>query len=121
MPDELHLQGLSGEEATSLVSKLETAQQKLIEGEFQSFELLAGSIASYETTLISPREAFLSIRFAEVRRIKRVETGNRLRNPYRLSYSPNGLGKLYWDIEVVLGFYGDIEEVTMLYRPPAPF
>jgi hypothetical protein len=32
-----------------------------------------------------------------------------------------GLGQLYWDIEVVLGFDGNIERVLMIYKPPAPF
>ena len=118
---ERQLQGLSDEEADSLISKLEAAQGQLDKGEFQSFALLSGSIASYRAALIPPREAFLSTRFADVWNIERLETDTRLWNPYRLSYAPNGLGQLYWDIEVVLGFNGDIEKVTMLYRPPAPF
>ncbi len=40
---------------------------------------------------------------------------------YSLAYSPNGLGQLYWEIEVALGFNGDIERVLMTYKPPAPF
>lgn len=118
---ERQLQGLSDKEADSLISKLEAAQEELDRDEFQAFALLSGSIASSEAALIPPRVAFLNIRFAEVWNIKRVETDTRLWNPYQLSYSPSGLGQLYWDVEVVLGFNGNIEKVTMLYRSPAPF
>lgn len=72
-------------------------------------------------TEVSPREAFLQVPFKKVWNIERGRTDNSLWQPYRLSYAPNGLGQLYWDIEVVLGFYGDIERVLMIYKPPAPF
>lgn len=120
LPDR-QLRGLSSEEAESLISKLEVAQAQLNGSEAQSFALFSGSIASYEAALIPPRGAFLNIRFADVWNIERVGTDTRLWDPYRLSYSPNGLGQLYWDIEVVLGFNGNIEKVTMYYRSPAPF
>ena len=115
------LRGLSAEEATAIIAKLEDAQRRLRAGDKQSFELLAGSIASYEMTKSSPREIFLQVPFQDVWEIQRVRTDNRLWQPYRLAYAPNGLGKLYWDIEVVLGFKGNIERVLMLYKPPAPF
>lgn len=117
---ERQLRGLSAEEADNLISKLKAAQGKLSEGEFQSFALLSGSIASSEAALIPPREAFLNVRFSDVWRIERLDSDTRLWNPYRLSYAPNGLGQFYWDVEVILGINGNIEKVAMLYRSPAP-
>ena len=121
VPTTRQLSGLNAEEASALIARLEYAQRQLRAGEFQGFELLAGSIASYDATEIPPRDAFLQVPFNEVWSITRVRTDNRLWQPYRLSYSPNGPGQLYWDIEVVLGFNGDLERVLMIYKPPAPF
>src|SRR4030095_854306 len=121
VPTARQLRGLSAEEATALIAKLEDAQRRLKAGEPQSFEVLAGSIASYEMTNSPPRGAFLQVPFKEVWNIERVRTDNRLWQPYRLAYAPNGLGQLYWDIEVVLGINGDIQRVLMTYKPPAPF
>ena len=121
VPVARQLRGLSSQEATDLIAKLEDAQRGLKVGEFQSFELLAGSIASYDKTKVSPRDAFLQIPFSRVWEVERVRRDNELWQPYKLAYAPDGLGKLYWDIEVVLGFEGDITRVTMTYKPPAPF
>ncbi len=115
------LNGLSTDEAGALIAKLEDAQRRLRIGEFQRFELLAGSIASYDMINVSPREAFLQVVFEEVWIIERVRTANPLWQPYRLAYAPNGLGQLYWDIEVVLSVDDSIERVVMTYKPPAPF
>ena len=90
-------------------------------GKFESFELLAGSIASYEKSKVPPREAFLQVSFTSVWNVERVRSDNKLWQPYRLAYAPEGLGKRYWDIEVVLGISGNIERVSMTYKPPAPF
>ena len=116
-----HLIDLSAAEASLLLMKVKEAQSSLKGGQFQPFELLAGSVASYEATNISPREAFLSVPFDEVWKIQRVRTDNGLWQPYKLAYAPKGLGQLYWDIEVVLGINGNIERVQMVYKPPAPF
>ena len=121
VPAEPRLRGLNAEEASTLVAKLKDAQRRLRAGEFLPFELLAGSIASYDMTKSAPREVFLRVPFDDVWVIERVRTDNRLWQPYRLAYAPNGLGELYWDIEVVLGFYDNIERVLMVYKPPAPF
>lgn len=121
IPNTRQLNGLSPQEASNLIVKLEDAQRRLKSGEFESFELLAGSIASYEKTKVAPREAFLQVPFESVWNIERVRSDNKLWNPYRLAYAPDGLGKLYWDIEVVLGMNGGIERVTMTYKAPAPF
>lgn len=121
VPATRQLSGLNADEANVLIAKLEDAQRRLRAEEFQPFELLAGSIASYEMVKVSPRDAFLQVPFEEVWDIKRGSTENRLWQPYRLAYAPNGLGQLYWDIEVVLGSDGNIERVLMIYKPPAPF
>ena len=72
VPAKRQLQGLSVKEAAALLAKLEDAQRLLKAGEFQSFELLAGSIASYDMTKSSPRDEFLRVPFQKVWEIKRV-------------------------------------------------
>ena len=118
VPAVRQLRGLNAEEATALLGKLEDAQLRLKSGEPQYFELLAGSIASYEMTKSSPRDVFLRLPFQKVWNIERVP--NEYRRTYSLAYSPNGLGQLYWEIEVALGFEGNIERVLMNYKPPPP-
>ncbi len=121
VPIKRQLSGVTAREATDLIAKLEDAQRLLKAGKFQSFELLAGSIASYDTTKVSPREAFLQVPFRSVWNVERIHSDNKLAQPYRLAYAPSGLGKSYWDIEVVLDIDNDIDRVSMTYRPPAPF
>jgi hypothetical protein len=120
VPTTRQVKGLSSQDAIDLIAKLENAQRQLKAGEFQSFELLAGSIASYDKTKVSPREAFLQVPFRSVWEVERVPTDNELWQPYMLAYAPDGLGKLYWEIEVVLGIEGQIERVSMTYKSPAP-
>lgn len=119
VPTKRQLQGLTVEEATALLAKLKDAQRRLEAEEFQSFELLAGSIASYDMTKSSPRDVFLRVPFETIWEIKRVP--NEYMRTYSLAYSPNGVGELYWEIEVALGFTGNIERVLMRYKPPAPY
>lgn len=121
IPAARQLLGLDAGEATAVVAKLADAQRRLKAGEFQSFELLAGSIASYGMTKVSPRDVFLEVSFERAWKIERVRTDNRLWQPYRLAYAPHGGGQLYCDIEAVLGSNGNIERVTIIYKPPAPF
>lgn len=75
-PATRQLDGLSSQDAADIIAKLGDAQRRLKAGEFQSFELLAGSIASYEKTKVSPRDAFLHVTFSSVLEIKRVRTDN---------------------------------------------
>lgn len=70
---------------------------------------------------VSPEGAFLKVSFQQVWEIARVPTDNRLWRPFKLAYAPDGLAQHYWDIEVVLGTSGQLERVTMIYKPPAPF
>ena len=70
----------------ALLGKLEDGQRRLKAGEPQQFELLAGSIASYDKS--SPRDVFLQVPFQKVWNIERVP------NEYRITYSPEGLGQL---------------------------
>ena len=120
-PARRQLLGVSAEEAEALIGKLQDAQRRLKAGDNQLFfELVAGSLASYDMTKVSAREAFLQVQFDKVWNIERVPTDNRHWQPYKLSYAPNGLGQLYWEIEAVLGFEGKIERVAMIYKPPAP-
>lgn len=120
-PTQRQLNGLNENEASGLIARLKEAQSPLKLGELLPFELLAGSVASYEATKITPKDAFLSVPFDEVRRIERVRTDNPLWQPHKLAYAPNGSGQLYWDIEVILGMNGNIERVLIVYKPPAPF
>ncbi|OQW72784.1 MAG: hypothetical protein BVN33_11465 [Proteobacteria bacterium ST_bin13] len=120
-PTKPHLQGLTEEEAATLVRKLEDAQRRMTANAFVSFDLLAGSMASNAATKISPRKAFLDLPFQKVWSLTRIPTDNRLWQPFRLTYFPEGLGKWYWEIEVVLENDRNIQRVTLLYKFPAPF
>ena len=120
VPTTRQLQGLTKEEAAALLTKLEDAQRRLKAGEPEYFELLSGSLASYDMTSSSPRDVFLRTPFQRVWNIERVPTDNSLWQPFRLTYSPDGLGMLYWDIEVVIGVNGNIERVLMIYKPAPP-
>jgi len=114
------LRGLSAAEAEALIGQLRDLQRRLRSGEAIFFALLSGAPASYPMTRVSPRDAFLSLSFDRVERIERVQTGNRSWQPFKLELTPNGSGGLYWDIEVALGFYGQVERVEMMYMPPPP-
>lgn len=116
----LFLAGLTQEDAISLIARLRDAQGKLRADEFQAFELTSGSIASYEMTKISPRDAFLLLPFESAWKIERISTKKGPHPTYRLFISPQGLGQLYWRVDVSLGFSGSIERIAMSYRPPAP-
>ena len=121
VPSARQLNGLTLDEAAKLLDKIEDAQRQLKAGRPQYFELLSGSIAAFEMTKVAPREVFLTIPFNRVWNIERVQTDVRTWKPYRLAYAPNGLGEMYWDIEVDLDLNGDIQRVLMIYKPPAPF
>ena len=121
VPATRQLDGVTAAEADAVLAKLTAAQRRVQAGEFQPFELLSGSIASYEMTKRSPREAFLGTPFDKVWQVRRDPAGDRYRQLYRLAYAPDGLGKLAWDIEVAVGGSGDIERVTMIFKPPPPF
>ena len=121
VPATPQLRGLGPQEANVLLSKLEEAQRALRAGEPLYFELLAGSIASYEMTKSSPREVFLGVPFRKIWQIERVGPVEKLNQRYRLSYAPNGLGNVYWEIDVSLMFEKRLTRVEMTYKPPAPF
>ena len=120
-PAKRQLINISEAKASQIVELLEDVQRRLKADEKQYFTLLSGAPASYDMTKVTPRDAFLQVRFDEVWEFRRVATINRLWQPFRLSYAPDGLGKLYWDIEVVFGLNDKLERVTMTYKPPAPF
>ena len=113
--------GLSPDEASTILGKLADAQRRLSNGQFENFELLSGSIASYEMTKVPPREAFLKVPFSNVSKIEKIQSERGVWQRYRLVYPPNGAGHLYWDIDVAIGPSGDIEQVVMSYKPAAPF
>lgn len=121
VPAKVQLLGLSADEAMSLVAILQDAQRQLRAGEFQHFALLSGAAASYDETRMPPRDAFLRLPFDRVWRIERLRHENRASQTHRLAYAPNGLGQLYWDIEVMSGLEGRLERVVMTYKAPAPF
>ncbi|WP_156796142.1 hypothetical protein [Brevundimonas subvibrioides] len=114
------LRGLAPEEAQSLIAKLVEAQQNLRQGRLAYFDLLSGAPASYETNATAPMETFLAADFTEPFSVQRFPEENASWKPYRLILTPNGLGQAVWQVEVVLGFYEQIERVEMFYRPPPP-
>lgn len=121
VPASRQLLGVSSQTADSLIAKLQDRQRALKAGTAPNFMLLSGAGASSEAARMTPREAFLAIPFDKVWRIELDRTGTRSWQPYRLAYAPNGLGQLYWEIEVTLDFRGAIAKVELTYRPPAPF
>jgi hypothetical protein len=123
-PSTPHLRGLSSAEADKLIAQLQDLQRKLRGGEAVVFELLSGAVAYYPQTKVSPRETFLEMPFEHAFIIERVPTSNRLWRPHRITIRPQratGEDQLIWHVEVVLGFYDNVERVQMVYKPPAPF
>lgn len=115
------LRGLTAEDAGDLLTKLKQAQLGLRRGEALYFELLSGAPAAYAETSVSPLETFLSADFDGPLTIERLPPANSSWKPHRLTLLPDGSGGLVWDVEVVLGFYGDIARVEIFRRPPHPF
>lgn len=115
------LVGVSTDEAEALISKVKEAQENLRRKRFQPFLLLAGSVASYDEAKIAPIDVFLDVPFDDVWEVKKVSSARKDWKSFVLSYTPQGLGKAYWEIEVLLGYTGEIHQITLLYKPPAPF
>ena len=115
------LLGLTSEEAQSLIEKTREAQSMLRSGKATYFQLLSGAPASYEMNTTSPRDAFLAADFTKPFSVERLPPDNSSWKPFRLILMPNGTGSTLWEVEVVLGFYEQIERVEMYYRPPHPF
>lgn len=109
------------EESEALIATVIAAQNKLREGETLHFRLLSGAPASYPTTLMSPREAFLGADFSRPFSIEPRPSSTPLWRPYRVILTPDGPGELLWEVEVVLGGQDRLEQVQMLQRPPHPF
>jgi hypothetical protein len=118
---QMQLRGLTDDEAKALIAKIADAQVKVRAEGPVVFALLSGAPASYPMARTSPRDAFLGLPLARIFSVERETTDNKLWQPYRIIVLPDGPGKLLWDVEVVLGFSGQIERIEMLYRPPAPF
>jgi len=114
------LTGLTADEAHALIERLGNLQRRLRAGEPVFFRLLSGAPASYPMTNVSPRQAFLALRFQNAFSIERVRTDNRLWQPFRLAIV-EGPNRPIWNVEVVLGLNGDVERVELLYEPAAPF
>ena len=115
------LRGVTLADAEEVIAKVIEGQSKLRSGEEAYFHLLSGAPASYPMTTTSPRDAFLAADFRQPFSVERLPPANSSWKPYRLILTPNGVGNLLWEVEVVLGFYGQIEKVEMLYRLPHPF
>jgi hypothetical protein len=114
-------QFLSCTEAVALIEQLKDAQSKVRAGQKIYFELFSGAPALDPMTKVSPRNAFLNMPFEKAFIIRRVETGNRLWQPYKIAVRPTGPGGSIWDIEAVRGFSGEIQQVQLRYGPPPPF
>ncbi|HYC98088.1 hypothetical protein [Brevundimonas sp.] len=112
---------LTAEEKADLIAKIQEAQTDLRSGARLYFQLLSGAPAAYPMTAMSPRDAFLNASFDQPASMLRQPTDNPSWRPYRLTLTPNGVGNLLWDVEVVLGFNGQIERIEMFYRYPPPF
>jgi hypothetical protein len=116
----VQLRGLDLDDATSLIATLEHAQHRMRAGEFQTFELMAGAVASFDEIRVAPRDAFLRVPFKQLWGIERTSVDDQHGQSFKLAYMPKGVGELYWDIEVIIAD-GKLQRVHMTYRPPAPF
>jgi hypothetical protein len=81
---------------------------------------MAGAVASFDEIRVAPRDAFLRVPFKQLWGIERTAAEDQNRQSFKLAYMPNGVGELYWDIEVIVAD-GKLERVHMTYQPPAPF
>lgn len=128
IPTRRYTYGVSPVEAERIIGILQELQRGLRAGEPLAFELLSGSIASFPMTGVSPRQAFLEIRFETASNFQRVEIDGPIisQQSYSLVVAPNGPHGWIWDIDVVVD--REVEQVRMVYRaappatppPPAP-
>jgi hypothetical protein len=81
---QIHLEGLSAAEAAALIEKMKGLQLKLKAGTAGYFELLSGAPASYKEVNLTPRDAFLNIRFDEATFVNLLAKENWLRQRYEI-------------------------------------
>jgi hypothetical protein len=110
---------LTQADADKVIAAVKDGQAKLRRGESVVFELLSGAPASYDEARITPRDVFLALSFDTPFSIENRSTGNKLWQPYR--FELKGERSLVWQVDVVLGFYDNLERVEILARPPHPF
>ncbi|MGR4864060.1 hypothetical protein [Caulobacter sp. LARHSG274] len=115
------LEGVTRQAAEDLIGKLETAQKDLRQRNDLTFALLSGAPAFYKQARLSPRDAFLDISFARPFSLKKLPADNANWMPYRIEILPDGPGRIVCDVDVILGFNGQIERVQLYYRQPDPF
>lgn len=113
------LQGLSPVEAEALIAKLQLAQHEIAAGKAETFEILAGSPASYPAARVPPLTAFAQMSFDHPRTIARKPMGLWL--VYQLTYFPPAPHSLMWKVTVTTGLAGELERVELLYTAPPPF
>ena len=113
--------GVTPNQVSEVIRRLQDLQQKLRRGEATYFDLLSGANASSEEATQSPRQAFLGMAFEKPFSVERAPTDNKLWQPIRLTYPIEAERRWIWEVEVVLGINGQVERVQMLKRPPAPF
>jgi hypothetical protein len=118
---ETRLGGLDREAADALIGKLKAAQDALRGDGQLFFGLLSGAPAAYPQARLSPREAFLKADFERPFEIRKPASDNPLWVVHQITLLPEGPGRIVCDAEVVLGIHGQIERVTLYYRPPHPF
>jgi len=114
------LTGLTPDEASLLIDKLQHAQKDLRAGKKETFELLAGAPAFYPETQVAPRSAFLDMSFERPWSVER-KSGTGLWQPYELVYFPSGPQSLMWKVNVIVGQVGQLVRIEMLYTAPPPF
>jgi hypothetical protein len=117
---ETKLQGVSAEEVSLLITKLEQAQAALRAGKKETFELLTGAPAFYAANEVTPRATFLGMSFRQPWSAARSETTGLWRH-YELRYFPPGPHSLMWKVNVVVGQTRQLVRVEMLYTAPPPF
>jgi hypothetical protein len=121
-PKEPQLQRLSRDEANAVINKLEQAQEKVrLRAPLPvNFELLSGSWANHPMAELPPRDAFLQLKMDTIFSIER-RSSDSLWPLFRMSFMPEGPGKRYWEVDVLIAPTGQIERVAMVFKNPAPY
>lgn len=112
--------GLSDAQISELTDKLQDAQVRLRRGDKPVFLLTSGSIAFYEKTQVSPRDAFLDLAFSNPSFVRRQPSDNPTNTLYHLEYWLPGEERMVWDVDISLSSQGEITKVSLFYRRQHP-
>lgn len=108
-------------EALEALSRLAQFQQSVREGRVSRVELLAGGAASSTATLQSARDLLDMLPLDKALFAEKLPQGEFGRERYRFSVFPDGLGQIFWQVDLVMASDTEIARVTVLRKIPAPY